>query len=101
MDKRVLNVDEAAELLGIGRSKAYELVRTGALKSITLGRRRLIPLVAVDELLGFPAPTFPIAAAPEPEGSRKPVAWVEGGKLVIDAAAIRSLLWPGLGRWGN
>jgi excisionase family DNA binding protein len=48
---RVLRVEEAARLLGIGRSLAYELIRTGRLRSIKIGSRRLIPLAAIDEAI--------------------------------------------------
>jgi excisionase family DNA binding protein len=50
-ERLTLTVEEAAQLLGIGRSLAYGLVATGDLPSIRLGRRILIPRVAVDVLL--------------------------------------------------
>jgi single-strand DNA-binding protein len=46
------SVEEAACLLGISRTKAYECVRAGQLRTIQLGRRLLVPAVAVEELLG-------------------------------------------------
>jgi excisionase family DNA binding protein len=36
------SVDESAELLGIGSTLAKELIRTGELRSIKIGRRRLV-----------------------------------------------------------
>ena len=48
---RVLRVEEAAQLLGIGRSLAYELIRSGQLRSIKIGRRRLVPLDAIEEAI--------------------------------------------------
>ena len=39
----VVTVEEAAVLLGISRSLAYELVRQGEIPSIRLGRRLVIP----------------------------------------------------------
>jgi len=36
------SVEEAAEVLGIGLTLAKELVRTGELRSIKIGRRRLV-----------------------------------------------------------
>jgi excisionase family DNA binding protein len=39
----VLSVTEAAATLGISRSLAYDLVRTGAIPSIRLGRRLVVP----------------------------------------------------------
>ena len=48
---RVLRVEEAAQLLGIGRSLAYDLIRSGQLRSIKIGRRRLIPVDAIAEAI--------------------------------------------------
>ena len=45
------NPDRAAERLGLGRTKTYELIRTGELRSLKVGRRRLVPLEAIDEFL--------------------------------------------------
>lgn len=51
----VYSVSEAAELLGISRAFAYELVARGELPVIRLGRRRLVPKVALLALTGSPA----------------------------------------------
>ncbi len=40
--KLLLTVDEAAALLGIKRTLTYELIRTGALASVRVGRLRRI-----------------------------------------------------------
>ena len=48
----VLSVDDAAYLLHISRGLAYELVARGELPAIRLGRRIVIPRVALEELLG-------------------------------------------------
>jgi excisionase family DNA binding protein len=45
-------VAEAAEILGIGRSAAYEAARRGEIPSLRLGRRVLIPKRALSLLLG-------------------------------------------------
>lgn len=46
--KQLLTVEEASdELGGISRSKTYELIRSGDLRSVQIGRRRLIPKDAV------------------------------------------------------
>lgn len=50
--KRTMTVEEAARLLGISRSTAYECVRDGSLPSLRLRRRIVIPAAAVDKLLG-------------------------------------------------
>ena len=39
----LIDVDECAALMGLGRSKVYELILSGELRSLTVGRRRLIP----------------------------------------------------------
>ena len=38
----LVSVEEAATLLGIGRTTAYELVMRGHIQSVTVGRRRLV-----------------------------------------------------------
>ncbi|HEX6969658.1 MAG TPA: helix-turn-helix domain-containing protein [Micromonosporaceae bacterium] len=48
---RCLRVEEAARLLNIGRSTAYDLIRSGRLRSVKIGRRRLIPRDALESLL--------------------------------------------------
>jgi excisionase family DNA binding protein len=47
----LLRVEEAARELGIGRSLAYQLIRTGRLQSIKIGSRRLVPRSAIDEAI--------------------------------------------------
>lgn len=42
-----LTVEELREYLRIGRSTAYDLVRSGSIKSLRVGRRVLIPRAAV------------------------------------------------------
>jgi excisionase family DNA binding protein len=47
-----VTVDEAAELLGISRTLAYELVASGELPHLRLGRRRIvIPWKALEALV--------------------------------------------------
>ena len=47
-----VSVEEAARLLGIGRSAAYEAARRGELPTRRLGRRLLVPVPALLEWLG-------------------------------------------------
>lgn len=42
---------EAARLLGIGRTRLYEEIGSGALPSFRLGRRRLIRMAAIEAWL--------------------------------------------------
>jgi excisionase family DNA binding protein len=54
-DRLVYTVAEAGELLGISRAFAYELVARGELPVICLGRRRLVPKVALLALVAVGA----------------------------------------------
>ncbi len=51
MDKLTYTVTEAAALLGIGRTAAYEAARTGAIPTIRIGKRILVPVAALERLL--------------------------------------------------
>lgn len=44
MDKLLLRPVEVAEVLGIGRSKAYELIASGALPAVHIGASVRVPL---------------------------------------------------------
>ncbi len=58
MEKKTLSIPEAGKALGIGRSAAYEAARTGQLPTIKIGRRLLVPIIALERLLedaGTPA----------------------------------------------
>lgn len=84
-----ITVEQAAQVLGIGRSTAYELVRTGDLASIRLRRRIVVPVAHLAERLGVDreavwaalassaadAPARPSSAAPSTRSaSRTPSA---------------------------
>ena len=51
MDRLTYTVTEAAVLLGISRTSAYECVRRGEIPSLTLGRRVVISRVALERML--------------------------------------------------
>jgi excisionase family DNA binding protein len=42
-------VDEAADALRLSRSVLYDLIRSGRLRTVKAGRRRLIPVSALTE----------------------------------------------------
>jgi excisionase family DNA binding protein len=48
-ERKLLTVEEAAELLHIGKTKTYALVKSGELKSVLIGRLRRIHIDAVNE----------------------------------------------------
>jgi excisionase family DNA binding protein len=47
--KLLLRVEEAAQMLGICRAKAYQLAKSGELPSIKLGSSRRVPIDALRE----------------------------------------------------
>ena len=47
MEKLLLSPAEAAVHLSIGRSKVYELIRLGQLRSVKIGTSRCIPQAAL------------------------------------------------------
>jgi excisionase family DNA binding protein len=47
----VIKVEDLARMLSIGRNTAYELVRSGRIRSIKIGRTYRIPLSAVEDYL--------------------------------------------------
>ncbi len=49
--RETLTIIETAQVLGVGRSTAYELARTGQIPILRLGRRLLVPRVALQRLL--------------------------------------------------
>lgn len=51
MDKLLLKPEEAADLLGIGRSKFYELLAQGAVDSVRIGACRRVPRAALEEFI--------------------------------------------------
>lgn len=53
----VLTVEQAAQVLRLGRGQAYEAVRRGEIPSVRFGRSIRIPRRALLELLGEPDPS--------------------------------------------
>jgi excisionase family DNA binding protein len=49
--QRNLRVGEAATVLGIGRSKLYELIASGRLRSVKIDSARRVPVAALQEFL--------------------------------------------------
>jgi len=46
-----MSVNEARHALGVGRTKFYELIKVGALKTVKIGRSRKITPEAIDALV--------------------------------------------------
>ncbi len=52
-ERAVYTIEEAAQMLGVGRSTAYDAARRGELPVVRLGRRLLVPRARLNELLGI------------------------------------------------
>jgi excisionase family DNA binding protein len=46
-ERTLVTVKECARMLALGRSKVYKLLESGAIRSISIGRARRIPRVAI------------------------------------------------------
>jgi excisionase family DNA binding protein len=65
----VLTVEEAAELLRIGRSAAYQGIKAGEIPSIKVGRSIRVPTFRLEQLLGEVTPDTSNALAGENQGA--------------------------------
>ncbi len=52
VEKRALTINEFTEAYSLGRSKTYELIKQGRLKSVVVGGRRLIRVDDAEALFG-------------------------------------------------
>ncbi len=50
-EKMVYSVNEAADLLSIGRTMAFRLISNGELRSLKIGNRRLVSKLDLDEFV--------------------------------------------------
>lgn len=48
---RLLDVDQAAAMLNVGRTKLYQEIQAGRVRSISVGRRRLVPASSIGEYI--------------------------------------------------
>jgi excisionase family DNA binding protein len=51
VDITLFTIDEAAARLRVSRWSLYNLIRSGQLRTIKIGRRRLVPIDALTECL--------------------------------------------------
>lgn len=69
MEKLLLRPHECAEVLGLCRSKVYELIASGTIPSITIGKSRRIPL---DALRAWTRAQTEVGAAESPASTAHP-----------------------------
>jgi excisionase family DNA binding protein len=48
----LVTVEEAAQLLRLGRTRTYQLVMAGQIRSVKLGRRRLVVRSGLEDFVG-------------------------------------------------
>jgi excisionase family DNA binding protein len=48
---RLLSIRQATYELGISRTSLYELIATGVLKTVKIGRRRFVTIEAIEEFI--------------------------------------------------
>ncbi len=46
-----VTIDDTSRITGLGNTKIYELINQGQLKSVTIGRRRLVLYSSIEALL--------------------------------------------------
>lgn len=51
MPEQLLSMKETSKATGLGKTKLTELVLAGEIRSMKVGRRRLVPQSAVDEFI--------------------------------------------------
>ena len=55
--KLTFTIEEAAKLLGVSRPQAYKLAKLGRLPVLHLGKRMVVPKVALERMLSDVKPT--------------------------------------------
>ena len=51
LEPRLLSLKQACQVLGISRTSLYALLTSNQLRSVTVGRRRLVTREAIDEFV--------------------------------------------------
>ena len=52
MTQITATVADACKMTGLGKTKLYELMNAGTIKSVTVGRRRLLKVESLHALVG-------------------------------------------------
>jgi excisionase family DNA binding protein len=95
MEPLTYSVMEAAKALGVGRQGIYQLINSGGLDAVRIGRRILVPRHALRKLVGLPqeegtspAEAPPQHAAPSMAPERAPDAPEPGVTYVITVRKV-------------
>jgi excisionase family DNA binding protein len=51
MTSRLFDIPTTCAALGCGRTTVFNLIKSGQLRTVRIGRRRLVPTEAIDELI--------------------------------------------------
>lgn len=51
MEPVLCSIADAARILGIGKTKTYELITEGLLECVTIGTRRLVKVASINKLV--------------------------------------------------
>jgi excisionase family DNA binding protein len=79
-ERLLLTVIEAAAMLGVGRTKAYELIAGGELQVVHIGRAARVPVIAVHrhvEALLSPPPRTMRRAPRRRDASQPPLPFID------------------------
>jgi len=52
IQRAAVSVEEAGVRLGVSRSMVWKMVNSGTLRSVRAGKRRLVPISAINDFLG-------------------------------------------------
>lgn len=82
-----ITVEEAGQVLGVSRRVAYDSVRRGEIPSLSLGRRLVVPVPKLLELVGFPRTDSEAPPASEATAQIRALPKSSGGVHYDDATA--------------
>jgi excisionase family DNA binding protein len=55
-ERQTYTIEQAAKIIGVSRNTGYDAAKSGQLPTIKVGRRLLVPRVALERMLATAAP---------------------------------------------
>ncbi len=52
MERELFTITEFCKMAGIGRTLAYDLIKSGDIRAVKVGRKTMIPRTAIESWLG-------------------------------------------------